>query len=161
MEKLDIKKSLQRARIASKNRNESSFHLTIDNREFSWSGYEDKIQIIRNGLPYAAIEALSKRSNIPVKHYLNALQIVQTTYNKKKKAKSILSKKDSEFIVMLTELFDYGCKVFNDETDKFQRWLQKPNISLGGVSPDSLFDSFLGIQKVKNSLDRLEYGNFA
>ncbi|UZO81738.1 DUF2384 domain-containing protein [Aquimarina sp. ERC-38] len=161
MEKLDIQNSLKRADRNSRDKKKSLFYLTIDNKNFSWSGYEDKIQIIRKGLPYGAIEALSKRSNIPVKHYLNALQIVQTTYNKKKKAKSILSKKDSEFILTLTELFDYGCIVFNNEIEKFQRWLQKPNISLGGVSPDSLFDSLLGIQQVKNSLDRLEYGNFA
>jgi uncharacterized protein (DUF2384 family) len=60
-------------------------------------------------------------------------------------------------VLVLTELLDFGYEVFNFEKDKFQRWLQKPNISLGGVTPESLFDSLTGIQEVSNSLNRLEY----
>ena len=85
----------------------------------------------------------------------------QTTYNKKKRGKELLSGRDSEVILLLTELLDFGLEVFNDESEKFQRWLKKPNVSLGGVKPESLFDSVTGIQEVKNALNRLEYGNMA
>lgn len=141
--------------------NNKEYAISIDNEIFTWTTKAEKIAIIRTGLPYGAIDSISKRTKIPVKHYLNSLEIVQTTYNKKKNAKENLSKQDSEFILILTELYDFGIRVFNDEKEKFQRWLKKSNISLGGVSPDSLFDSLTGIQEVKNCLSRLEYGNLA
>ena len=64
-------------------------------------------------------------------------------------------------ILVLTELLDFGVEVFNNEVEKFQRWLKKPNIALGGATPESLFDSLTGIQEVRNCLNRLEYGNLA
>ena len=101
------------------------------------------------------------RIYIPVKHYLESFEIVQTTYNKKKRANESLSKQDSEFIVELTELYAFGESVFNNETDKFQRWLKKQNISLGNIKPYNMFDSLVGINEVKKALNRLEYGNMA
>lgn len=71
------------------------------------------------------------------------------------------SGRDSEIVLVLTELLEFGTDVFNSETEKFQRWLQKPNISLGGATPISMFDSLTGIQEVRNFLNRLEYGNLA
>ena len=61
----------------------------------------------------------------------------------------------------MTELYEYGLSVFNNESDKFQRWLRKPNISLGNTSSDSLFDSLTGIREVKRALNRIEFGNMA
>ncbi len=135
--------------------------LTINEKNYVWSTNREKIGVIRKGLPYAAIEHISKRTNIPVKHYLESLEIVQTTYNKKKKSNAGLSKQDSEFIVELIELYEFGLNVFNNEEEKFQRWLRKRNISLGNSKPESLFDSLAGINEVKKALNRLEYGNMA
>ncbi|VAW11310.1 hypothetical protein MNBD_BACTEROID03-279 [hydrothermal vent metagenome] len=135
--------------------------LRVKNKDYAWSTNNEKIALIRGGLPYAAIETISKQTKIPVNHYLKSLQIVQTTYNKKKRSDDILSKQDSEFIVELIELYDFGLLVFNKESEKFQRWLRKPNISLGGSTPDNLFDSLTGIHEVKKALNRLEYGNTA
>lgn len=140
---------------------DNSYKIRIKNKSYSWSTNDEKISLIRKGLPYAAIETISKRTKIPVNHYLTSLEIVQTTYNKKKKSEAILSKQDSEFIVELIELYDFGLLVFNKESEKFQRWLRKPNISLGNTSPDSLFDSLTGINEVKKALNRIEFGNMA
>jgi putative toxin-antitoxin system antitoxin component (TIGR02293 family) len=98
---------------------------------------------------------------LPVKQVLHLFGVPQTTYNKKRRDNDLLSGRDSEIILVLTELLDLGIEVFNNEAEKFQRWLKKPNISLGGVTPESLFDSLTGIQEVRNSLNRLEYGNLA
>jgi uncharacterized protein (DUF2384 family) len=62
---------------------------------------------------------------------------------------------------MITELLDYGLDVFNDEKEKFQRWLKKPNLSLGGNSPESLLDTTTGIDEVNYALNKIEFGNFA
>jgi len=121
----------------------------------------DRVDIIRKKLPYEAIEVVSFRANLPVKRVLQLLDMPQTTYNKKRKAKALLSSRDSELVLVLSELLDFGLSVFNSEEEKFYRWLKKPNISLGNVTPESLFDSLTGIQEVKNSLTRLEFGNMA
>ena len=62
---------------------------------------------------------------------------------------------------MGSELIDFGNEVFNNEIEKFQRWLKKNNVSLGGNTPESLLDTTTGIQEVKNALNRIEFGNLA
>ncbi len=64
-------------------------------------------------------------------------------------------------MLLLTELLDFGIEVFNNEEEKFQRWMKKINFSLGDNTPESLLDSVTGIQEVKNCLNRIEYGNLA
>lgn len=120
-----------------------------------------KLELIRKRLPYDAIEALVKRSGLSIKHFLKRFEMPQTTYNKKKREKALLGRRDSELVLVLAEVLDYGLEVFNFEEEKFHRWLQKPNISLGGVAPESLFDSVTGVEEVKSALDRIEYGAFA
>ncbi|SHN09231.1 putative toxin-antitoxin system antitoxin component, TIGR02293 family [Cyclobacterium lianum] len=155
----DTKKSIQRAR-KERSKNQES-RITVSTGEYAWANKMDRVNLIRKGLPYEAIDVLSKRAALPVKQFLRLFGIPQTTYNKKKRDQELLSGRDSEMVLVLTELMDFGVSVFNDEVEKFQRWLKKPNISLGGVTPESLFDSITGIHEVSNSLNRLEYGNLA
>ena len=156
---LDPKKSIHRARTR---RDESpKWCIEVATDKYAWTTKMDRVDIIRSGLPYESIEVISTRTNLPIKQILHLLGVAQTTYNKKKRDKDIMTGRDSEVILVLTELLDFGLEVFNNEKEKFQRWLKKPNISLGGVSPVSLFDSLTGIQEVRNSLNRLEYGNMA
>lgn len=50
--------------------------------------------------------------------------------------------------------------VFNNETDKFERWLEKENVSLENYSPKELIETEDGRIQVKYILDMLEYGIF-
>ena len=153
------KQSIKRAR-AGKTRSHQ-WRIKVTEGEYVWDTNMDKVSIIRKGLPYESIEVISKRADLPVKQVLHLFGVPQTTYNKKKRDKDLLSGRDSEVVLVLTELLDFGLEVFNNEAEKFQRWLKKPNISLGSATPESLFDSLTGIQEVRNSLNRLEYGNLA
>ncbi len=157
--KFDTKKSIKRARTTRKK--SSGWVIKVPNGEYAWSNKIERVGIIRRGLPYESIEVISKRTDLPVKQVLTIFGVPQTTYNKKKREKELLSGRDSEVVLLLTELLDFGSEVFNNESEKFQRWLKKPNVSLGGVKPESFFDSVTGIQEVKNALNRLEYGNMA
>lgn len=155
----DPKKSIRRAK-----RNKAigkKWSIAVNKGEYAWTTGMDRVDMIRKRLPYESIEVISSKANLPVKHFLRLLDMPQTTYNKKRKAQELLSSRDSEIVLVLAELLDYGLSVFNDEEDKFYRWLKKPNISLGGITPESLFDSLTGIQEVKNSLTRIEFGNMA
>lgn len=135
--------------------------MVSDTEVYYWNSRMDRVNLVRRGVSYHAIEAISKKMNTPVKDMLVLLNIPQTTYNKKRRENSLLSGRDSEFILLLSELTDFGQEVFNGEKDKFSRWLKKPNLSLGGLTPESLLDSVTGIQEVRNVLNRLEYGSMA
>jgi putative toxin-antitoxin system antitoxin component (TIGR02293 family) len=135
--------------------------LDSDGKVYKWSNRMERVQVIRQGVPYHSIEGISERLKSPVKSVLSIVGIPQTTYNKKKGEHSLLDSRESELIVLLTELIDYGILVFNKEEEKFQRWLKKPNLSLGGHSPESLLDTATGIGEVNYCLNRIEYGNFA
>jgi putative toxin-antitoxin system antitoxin component (TIGR02293 family) len=135
--------------------------IVTSSGNFTWKSKSERVALIRKGLPYEAIEAIGLKANLPVRQVLNYMGVPQTTYNKKKRENDLLSGRDSEVVLVLSEVLDFGVEVFNNEKEKFQRWLSKPNLSLGSVPPESLFDSITGIQEVRNALNRLEYGNMA
>jgi putative toxin-antitoxin system antitoxin component (TIGR02293 family) len=120
-----------------------------------------RIAIIRRGLPYASIEELCERMNKPIKFMLTTLGMAQTTYNLNKKQEAVLSSRESELIVAIADLISYGHEVFNNEEEKFNRWLEVPNVALAGTTPQSLLDTQSGVAEVRNCLNRIEYGIFA
>lgn len=58
------------------------------------------------------------------------------------------------------QVLEFGLEVFNNEDEKFQRWLDKSNISLNNKKPRLLLLSNKGCQEVLQCLNRIEYGNF-
>jgi putative toxin-antitoxin system antitoxin component (TIGR02293 family) len=155
----DPSESIRRAKATRKA--SAKWSIESDGHTYIWTSRLERIHISREGIPYASIDVISKRINVPVKEVLHFIGMPQTTYNKKRREKSLLSGRDSEMILLLTELVDFGMEVFNDEEEKFQRWMKKQNVSLGGNTPESLLDSVTGIQEVRNCLNRIEYGNLA
>jgi uncharacterized protein (DUF2384 family) len=79
----------------------------------------------------------------------------------KRKENPLSNDVDIKLNLLQEELIDYGIEVFNKEEDKFQRWMNKPNDSLDNNTPESLLDSIIGIQEVRNCLNRIEFGNLA
>lgn len=129
--------------------------------KYNFNNPLEKVSVVREGVGYGAIEYLGNRMNRPVKFMLGILDLPQTTYNKKKSENALLNARDTELIFSIHETIDLGMHVFNQESDKFLRWLQKPNPSLGGQAPESFLDTISGITEIKNILYRLEYGNLA
>ena len=155
----DTKKSIQR--VADQKGRLQRHSLTSEGREYSWSNKMERVEVIREGIPFGTIEVISQRLSVPVNPLLALVGIPQSLYNTKKAEHSLMDRRDSELIVMISELIDHGLEVFNHEEEKFKRWLQKPNLSLGGRSPESMLDTMTGINEVKLCLNRLEFGNLA
>ncbi|MGJ7031830.1 type II RES/Xre toxin-antitoxin system antitoxin [Niabella hirudinis] len=155
--KFNTKKSIEKTTAKDRQK----WTLSIGKRTYSWTNDMERIEIVRRGLPYDAIEEIGKKIDRPVKMVLTAISIPQTTYNKKKKEQSLLEKKESELVLLISELVDYGIEVFNKEEEKFQRWLKKPNQSLSGNIPESMLDTVSGINEIKYALNRIEFGNLA
>lgn len=159
IEPFDTKKSIQNA--YNRKLLVKKWTLFSDGKVYVWTNKMERVGIIRQGIPYDSIEVISRRLNRPVKSILSIVGVAQTTYNKKKSEHSLLDSRDSELILLITELIDYGLDVFNNEEEKFQRWLKKSNLALGGSSPESMLDTMTGINEVKFGLNRLEFGNLA
>lgn len=155
----ETKKSIKRDRQLKKNI--TSTKLISDDKTYAWSSKMERVEIIRQGIPFNSIEIVSKKINSPVKNVLSLLDIPQTTYNKKKLEKALLDSHSTELILLIIELIDFGLEVFNNEEEKFFRWLKKSNLSLNGNSPESLLDTVTGLNEVTFALNRIEYGNFA
>jgi len=130
-------------------------------KTLEWTNSLERVKLIRYGVPASSVETIGQKLNRPVKTVLTLMGLPQTTYNKKKSEESLLDSRNSELIILITELIDFGKEVFNNEEEKFQRWLRKPNQSLAGNTPESLLDTVSGIEEVKYCLHRLEYGNLA
>ena len=148
-------------KVAQKQDLAKIYTIHSDNKVYTWSNRIERVGVIRAGIPYESIELIGKRLNNPIKSVLELIGIPQTTYNKKKNEHSLLDSRNSELIVLINELIDFGIDVFNNEEEKFQRWLKKPNLSIGGNTPESMLDTITGINEVKYCLNRLEFGNLA
>lgn len=137
------------------------FGLDAGGHHYTWSDDYSRIAIIREGISYEALDVIASRLGLPTKALLDLFDIPQTTFNKKKREKAALSSRDSELILLIIELLDYGLEVFNHETSKFHSWFLRPNISLGGHTPFSFLDTVTGIDEVKFCLQRIDYGIYA
>lgn len=155
----NIQRSIEK--VSSKHNADKVYTILADNTDYRWSNRVERIGIIRAGIPYGAIGIISKQLGSPVKWVLALIGITQVTYSKKKNEHALLNRRNSELILMIKELIDFGIDVFNNEEEKFQRWLKKPTISMGGNTPESMLDTVTGINEVKFSLNRLEFGNLA
>lgn len=153
------RKSIKRA--AKKSSQNKSWHLTIGSHQYQWKDSMERVHIIRERLPYEAINVVSDMASLSLAQILKTLDIPQTTYNKKKREHSLLCARDSEIVLLLAEVIEFGIEVFNQEQEKFKRWLKKPNAALNGEVPSDLFDSLSGIEEVKKALNRIEYGQLA
>lgn len=68
-----------------------------------------------------------------------------------------LDRKYSIQLFELTNLFLFGIEVFESQ-DNFFKWLEIPNVALGGMEPMKLLELPEGISKVKDLLGRIEHG---
>jgi putative toxin-antitoxin system antitoxin component (TIGR02293 family) len=130
-------------------------------KSYRWTNNMERIRVIREGIPYDSLDFISSQLNVSVKAALAIVGMPQTTYNKKKSEHSLLDQRNSELILLIIELIQYGQEVFNQEKEKFQRWLKKSNSSLGGQTPESMLDTTSGIEELRKCLSRIEYGTFA
>lgn len=139
----------------------AGWKLRTDDEVYAWTTQMELVNLAREGISYDSLEVIAERLKVPVKAVLSLMNLPQTTYNKKKKEGAVLNSRNTELVLLIIELLDYGLEVFNEEEDKFQRWLKKSNISLGGYSPESMLDTASGISEVKHCLARIEHGIYA
>lgn len=114
----------------------------------------------REGIKYSTFRKISK--NIPLKtaDWSKVLHLSERTLQRYKKEKLSFAPLYSEKIIEIQLLFNEGSDVFGDRVN-FYKWLNSKNISLGGITPLSLFDNTFGISMVKDEIARIEHGILA
>lgn len=117
----------------------------------------DFITLANKGVDAGAIVNFRKFFKIPRNVTAELLNISEPTLYRWVRENKRLDRRYSIQLFELTNLFLYGTEVFGDQ-DNFFKWLEIPNVALGGMLPIKLLELPEGISKVKDLLGRIEHG---
>ncbi|OLC17191.1 MAG: hypothetical protein AUH29_02810 [Candidatus Rokubacteria bacterium 13_1_40CM_69_27] len=121
--------------------------------------YEAIIDRVRAGLPYAALEAVATRFEIPQEALVRVLALPLRTLARRKKERRLRAD-ESDRLLRLSRVGALAEEILGTR-EKAAAWLRAPNRVLGGPSPLDCLDTDLGAQKVEQLLHRIEYGVYS
>jgi putative toxin-antitoxin system antitoxin component, TIGR02293 family len=133
--------------------------LSDKSRGIQVKSSRDYITVSRKGLSVRQLKEILRFTNISLKQIASMVSISErqlTRYTDDK----ILKTDISAHLIQITELYQFGYEVFEDE-ENFQRWVNREIRGLGYQKPIDLLDTPFGIQDVKNELGRLEHGVYS
>jgi len=114
---------------------------------------------VREGLPYAALEAVAARYGFPLRELTRVLALPERTLARRKR-EGRLRADESDRLARLGRVAALAEDVLG-ETSKAARWLRRPNRALGGQAPLDVLDTDLGAQQAETVLHRVEHGVFS
>ena len=139
------------------------FHKDGQDISFGWNDDQRSyvlIKLVREGIPYNDFSAVSSLSPFTIKEWSNYLNVSTRTLERHKEENKIFRQEQSERILSIYQLLNYGVSVFGYKEGFFD-WIGSESIALGGVMPKELLDTSIGINLVKDELGRLEHGILA
>lgn len=119
----------------------------------------DWIEVIRNGIPAAAVGSLLKAMHLSQSELARALGIPERTLARRKR-EGVLNSEESAKLLRLARVVGRANEVFEDP-DAALHWLKSRNAALSGATPLSLLDTDIGAESVLDTLGRIEHGVFA
>jgi putative toxin-antitoxin system antitoxin component (TIGR02293 family) len=119
----------------------------------------DWINVIRRGIPAAAVEALTKAIKVSQSELARALGIPERTLARRRR-EGTLSSEESAKLLRLARAVGRANEVFEDP-EAALHWLKSPNSALSGASPLSVLDTEIGAESVLDTLGRIEHGVYA
>ena len=119
----------------------------------------DWVEMIRQGLPAAALEPLLKAIQLSQSDLARALAIPERTLARRKR-EGVLSSEESAKLLRLARVVGRATEVF-ESAQAAVNWLKASNMSLEGKTPLSLLDTDIGAESVLDTLGRIEHGVFA
>ena len=132
------------------------FNLETKNEKYTWHNALERRVLSKQKLPVSVNAIIGKRLGKKI------IEVNQLLFEDKSDTKKeFYNQNESEKILLITEVLDYGMEVFNNEEEKFKHWLKNPNKLLNNLKPEELLDSFAGIEEIKNALYKIDYGIYA
>jgi len=114
------------------------------------------VTVIREGIPTAAVDALTRTLRVTQSELALSLGIPDRTLARRKK-EGMLNSEESAKLVRLARTIERAEEVFED-LDAALNWLKSPNAALAGTTPLSLLDTDIGAESVMDTLGRIEHG---
>jgi putative toxin-antitoxin system antitoxin component (TIGR02293 family) len=132
---------------------------------YSYQSVDDKdilsmIDIVRQGISYQEFDKIYRSTPFLLSDWAKFLQISERTIQRNEKERKPFQPVQSERILDIAMLCQYGISVFGDKGN-FHVWLNSSSVALGGRIPKELLDTRLGVGMVKDELGRIEHGIFA
>jgi len=115
------------------------------------------ITLIREGVSGDSITRLADLISIPKNEVYNLLNLKARTAQRQ--VSKNLDADKSGHLVQITRILQRCVEVFED-LEKAKHWLKSPNYALGNQIPLNLLDTTEGIELVRDTLTRIEYGVF-
>lgn len=119
----------------------------------------DFIPLLRQGLPYDALEALTGKLGLSFDVTATSLHLARGTLVRGKQ-RGRLDTQASERIVRLADLAARAAEVLGG-LDEASAWLTTDNRALGGVAPITLLDTGVGTRAVEDVLARVDQGVYS
>lgn len=118
------------------------------------------VTVIRDGIDYKTFESVAVNTPLKDKDWAVILDTTLRTLVRYKKDNKTFAPKQTEKIIEIQQLMQYGEEVFGDKKN-FHDWLMSENIAIGGIVPRDLLDTSVGLGIVKDELGRIEHGILA
>lgn len=137
---------------------ESEFNIT-----YEWNDDSRAIQLltlIKKGFDYKTFLSITKNMPFNDNDWANILDTTTRTLDRYKRDNKSFSSTQTEKIIEIQQLMNFGAEVFGDTT-KFNSWLVRENAGLGKIIPKTLLETSIGIGLVKDALGRIQHGIFA
>ena len=117
---------------------------------------DDLMQLVREGLPYEALEAAVQRSRIGIERLTRAIGISRTTRSRRRN-EGRFTPEESDRLCRFARVFAHALDVF-EEAQVASQWFSSPIEALGKEHPIELVETDLGAQQVDEVLGRIEHG---
>jgi putative toxin-antitoxin system antitoxin component (TIGR02293 family) len=130
---------------------------------------QDRIAVIRQGIPASTISSLSSRMGMSKESLLSSLGLSRATISRKEKDGTVLSKDESERVLGIETLIGMvqsmveqsGNPMDFDAARWVAEWLTRPLPALAGATPASYMDTFEGQKLVTELLSMSQSGAYA
>lgn len=119
----------------------------------------DLLEVVRQGLPYASLEALTEALQADLDDVGGVVGISPRTLARRKHEK-LLSPIESDRLYRVAYILHLAASTLGGVA-KARAWLQRRNRALGGVVPLSLLDTEIGERRVEEVLLQLSHGLYA
>lgn len=133
--------------------------------EVSYGALDDQharslIDRIRSGLSFKAFALFADASPFSMQEWSRFLHLSERTLQRYRKQGKAFEPQQSEMILQIAMIYKQGVDTFGSR-EAFDQWLSTRNIALGGILPKELLDTMIGIQLLRDELERITHGVLA
>jgi putative toxin-antitoxin system antitoxin component (TIGR02293 family) len=122
-------------------------------------GVTNLIQSLKEGLPVRELDDLRSSLDLPMERLVPMLGISKATLHRRKNV-GRLAPSESDRVVRFARLLGMAASVM-ESLDNGRRWLNSPQVGLGGAIPLEYAETEVGAREVEHLLGRIEYGVYS